>query len=48
MMPNVTRMSGPFYDYYVRDPYFGFIGKGTTWVMLIGPTWYNETRYFGY
>lgn len=49
MMPNITRMSGPFYDYYVVDPYFGeFTGKGTTWVMLIGPIWYNETRYYGY
>jgi len=47
-MQNVTRMSGPMYDYYVVDPWFGeFKGKGTTWVLIIGPTWYNETRYVG-
>jgi len=41
-------MSGPMYDYYVVDPWFGeFRGKGTTWVLVIGPTWYNETRYVG-
>ena len=44
----MTRMGGSMYSYYVVDPIFGeFIGKGTTWVLLIGPTWYNETRYVG-
>lgn len=48
-MRNVTKMTGPMYDYYVVDPYFGeYKGKGTTWVFLIGPTWYNETRYVGH
>jgi len=36
------------YSYYIVDPWFGeFKGKGTTWVLIIGPTWYNETRYVG-
>jgi len=48
-MPNVTRMSAPKYDYYVKSSHSGeFRGRGTTWVLCIGPSWYNETKYVGY
>ena len=39
-MPNVTRLTSPFYDYYVVDPFYGnFKGKGTTFVLIIGNCW---------
>lgn len=48
MCINITRLSQSMYSYYIVDPWFGeFKGKGTTWVLIIGPTWYNETRYVG-
>lgn len=49
LMPNVTRMTAPKYDYYVRSRQTGeFRGRGTTWILCIGPSWYNETKYVGY
>ena len=49
LMPNVTRMTAPKYDYYVKSQGNGeFRGRGTTWLLCIGPTWYNETKYVGY
>jgi hypothetical protein len=49
LMRNVTRMSAPKYDYYVRSHQTGeFRGRGTTWLLCIGPSWYNTTKYVGY
>jgi hypothetical protein len=42
-------MSAPKYDYYVRSHQTGdFRGRGTTWLLCIGPSWYNATKYVGY
>lgn len=48
LMPNVTRLTAPMYQYYIRAPNGEFRGQGTTWVLVIGPTWYNQTKYVGY
>jgi len=49
LIPNVTRMSGPKYDYYIKNRETGeFRGAGTTWVLCIGPSWYNSTKYVGF
>lgn len=45
MCPNITQMSAERYDYYVNNAHGGFVGKGTTWVLLIGSTHKNETTY---
>jgi hypothetical protein len=49
LMPNITRMTAQKYDYYVNSHVSRqFRGRGTTWVLCIGPSWYNETIYVGY
>ena len=42
-------MSAPKYDYYVRNRQTGeFKGKGTTWVLCIGASQYDEVKYVGF
>lgn len=42
---NITQMSADMYNYYVVNEHRGFVGNGTTWVVLVGFGNKNETQY---